>query len=97
MRNMHKWRALTEQLKKEISEYILAHPEYANAGINMSAEHQPQAGRAVCSACMMGDTLGRCHQIWCPNSGNACSQYVKQQGDYWYHLKPKARKAEGQE
>ena len=40
------------------------------------------ASRPVCRPCMMGDTLGKCKYIWCPNFGNRHSEFRSQKGDY---------------
>ncbi len=87
-RGTYKWKDLREALAVEVSNYIVNNPRYANHEfrVNMSDSSQKPKGRAVCTACMVGDTLGSCHQIWCPNTGNACSKYVKQEGDYWYKM-----------
>ncbi len=89
-RNNYKWKELRKALAAEVTTHIVNNPKYADyeTTVNKTDDAQKPKGRAVCTACMVGDTLGSCHQIWCPNTGNTCSKYVKQEGDYWYKLEP---------
>ncbi len=89
-RNNYKWKDLRQALAAEVNTYFVNNPKYTDYTFinNPKDGAQKRKGRAVCTACIVGDTLGRCYQIWCPNAGNACSKYVKQEGDYWYRLEP---------
>ncbi len=85
--------AQKKELKEAIKKHDAALMTYFQNHYQRVAEMNPNkefestrrydtASRPVCMPCMMGDTLGKCKYIWCPNFGNRRSEFRSQKGDY---------------